>query len=65
MAVGLAQEKGASQWWRNRLEYIMLLKLPIILSGNSIFIHLLFPKLFQNFPGVIPGIVYSSILLSQ
>ena len=28
-----------------RLEYIMLLKLPIILSGNSFIIHLLFPKI--------------------
>ena len=35
----------------------MLLKLTIILSGNSFFIHLLFPKLFPNIPGVIPGIV--------
>ena len=28
----------------DRLEYIMLFKLPIILSSNSFFIHLLFPK---------------------
>jgi len=30
----------------NRLEYIMLLKFPIILSSNSFLFHLLFPFLF-------------------
>ena len=38
----------------------MLLKLPIILSGNSFFIHLLFP----NIPGVIPGIVKAKWIFS-
>ena len=30
----------------SRLKYIMLLKLPIILSSNSFYFNLLFPKLF-------------------
>ena len=33
---------------RCRLGYIILFKLPIILSGNFSFIDLLFPKLFPN-----------------
>ena len=32
-----------------RLKYIMLLKFPIILSGNSFNFYLLFPKLFLTF----------------
>ena len=32
-----------------RLKYIILLKLPIILSGNSFNFNLLFPKLFPTF----------------
>ena len=31
----------------DRLEYIMLLKLPIILSSNSFYFNPLFPKLFS------------------
>jgi len=33
---------------KSRLEYIMLLKLPIILSSNSFIFHLLFSKLFPG-----------------
>ena len=33
----------------SRLKYIMLLKLLIILSGNSFNFYLLFPKLFPTF----------------
>jgi len=35
-------------WLTIRLEYIMLLKLPIILSSNSLIFHLLFSKLFPG-----------------
>ena len=35
--------------FNSRLKYIILLKLPIILSGNSFNFYLLFPKLFPTF----------------
>ena len=43
----------------NRLKYIMLLKLPIILSRNSFYFNLLFPKLFP-----VQSILYIATKLS-
>ena len=39
-----------------RLEYIMLLKFPIILSGISFYFNLLFPKLFLTKTILLPSI---------
>ena len=44
-----------------RLEYIMLLKFPIILSGISFYFNLLFPKLFLTKTTLLPSICVFSI----